>query len=472
MLTATFFAAGQTTHVLDLARGLVRRGHRVDLWVTHSRGGRDAHAETVAALEAGGVAVRFLPAPVIDRRLGIPQDRYDVVHAQSSWSFELARRLAALLGLPLVLTCHGLGLDQPAYRPALQAADRLICVGPRVARDLDAYRAKIAVVGNGVDLERFRPGIREGRFTLLYAGRVDRDKRPAVAAFRRAVLGLPQDVQVWAASNRRLGGGRIRNLGWVPDLERVMGRVHVVVGTGRVIREGLAAGAACLVLGREYHGPVTPEQVERMSFPDFSGNGRRLGPPDPAALLRDLLRLYRDRAWLAELMAFGRRYAEEHLSLDAMVDRTLAVYRAAGAAVDPAEGGAVDHGRRDLDEPAMPAADERAPRVAPEGDDPAAPEPNPPVPPDPRAPAPDLDEPAASEAGEPAAGGAGGPAPSQPRPPAPDPEEPAPAGAGAPASNAGPPAAWPAAPPAALPRGAHGEGSPAGPDPADRPAGR
>lgn len=330
MLTATFFASGQTTHVLDLARGLVRRGHRVDLWVTHCRGGREAHADTVAALEAAGVAVRFLPAPVVDERLGIPAGRYDVVHAQSSWSFEPARRLAAMLGLPLILTCHGLGLDQPAYRPALAAADRLICVGPRVARDLQAYRAKIAIVGNGVDTERFRPGIREARWTLLYAGRVDRWKRPALAALLRAVLGLPRDAQVWAASTHRLGGGRIRNLGWIPDLERIMGRVHVVVGTGRVIREGLAAGAACLILGREYHGPVTPERVERMTFPDFSGMGRRLGPPDPAVILQDLLRLYRDREWLAELMAFGRRYAEQHLSLAAMVEATLAVYRAAG----------------------------------------------------------------------------------------------------------------------------------------------
>ncbi|QBS37409.1 MULTISPECIES: glycosyltransferase family 4 protein [Thermaerobacter] len=331
MLTAAFFPSGQTAHVLDLARGLVRRGHRVDLWVTHSRGGGQAHAGTVAALEEAGVVVRFLPAPVVGERAGLPVERYDVVHAQSSWSFELGRRLAEMLGVPLVLTCHGLGLDQPAYRRALAAASRLICVGPRVAGDLGAYRSKIAVVGNGVDLERFRPGIREPRWTLLYAGRVDRGKRPALAAFRRAVQGLPRDAQVWAASTRRLGGGRIQNLGWVSELERLMGRVHVVAGTGRVIREGLASGAACLILGREYHGPVTPDLVERMDFPDFSGTGRGLGPPDPAAILQDLLRLYRDRRWLAELMAFGRRYAEAHLGLDAMVEATVAVYRAAGA---------------------------------------------------------------------------------------------------------------------------------------------
>jgi len=99
MLTAAFFPSGQTAHVLDLARGLVRRGHRVDLWVTHSRGGGQAHAGTVAALEEAGVVVRFLPAPVVGERAGLPVERYDVVHAQSSWSFELGRRLAEMLDI-------------------------------------------------------------------------------------------------------------------------------------------------------------------------------------------------------------------------------------------------------------------------------------------------------------------------------------------------------------------------------------
>ena len=361
MLTATFFASGQTTHVLDLARGLARRGHRVDVWITHGRGGRAAHAAAVATLEEAGVAVRFLPAPVVPGRDALPLGAYDVVHAQSSWSFDLARRLAATLDRPLVLTCHGLGLDKPAYGPALQAAARLICVGPRVARDLQAYRSKILVIGNGVDLERFRPGIREARWTLLYAGRVDRWKRPGIEALCQAVARLPKDAQVWAAANRRLPSPRIRHLGWVADLERVMGRVHVVVGTGRVIREGMAAGAACVVLGREYHGPVTPEGVAGMTFPDFSGAGRRLGSPTSKAILDDLLSLYRNRTRLQELMAFGRRFAEQHLSLDAMVEATLGVYR---AVTDPAGGAGGDV----LAIPRSPASNEPAEPLPPEGD--------------------------------------------------------------------------------------------------------
>ncbi|PZN06362.1 MAG: hypothetical protein DIU69_13370 [Bacillota bacterium] len=328
MLTATFFTSGQTVHVINLVRGLRRRGHEVDLMITHPGTMEPTTHPYARELQQLGVRVQVIPRyAVVADRVPLPRQKYDLVHAQSSWSFEHARRIASRLGIPLVITCHGLGLEQQPYRPALAAAASLICVGPRIAQSLPSFRKKAVVIGNGVDLELFRPGVRERELTILYAGRVDRWKRAGVLALCQAVEQMPKDVRFWVASNRRLPSQRAQHLGWVTDVHRYMARAHVVVGTGRAIREGLAAGAACLVLGREYHGPVTPEYVGKTRFPDFSGLGGHQGEPTPAALYRDLMQLYRDRSWLQELMAFGRRYATLHLGLDAMVAATIDVYR-------------------------------------------------------------------------------------------------------------------------------------------------
>jgi len=328
LLTATFFTSGQTVHIVNLARGLRRRGHEVDLMITHPGVQEPTTHPYARELRQLGVRVQVVPRyAVVADRVPLPHQEYDLVHAQSSWSFEHARRIASRLDIPLVITCHGLGLDQQAYRPALAAAARLICVGPRIAQSLPSFRQKVVVIGNGVDLELFRPGVRDRQFTILYAGRVDRWKRAGIMALCQSVDQLPDDVRFWVASNRRLPSQRAQHLGWVTDVHRYMARAHVVVGTGRAIREGLAAGAACVVLGREYHGLVTPEYVGKTRFPDFSGLGGQLGEPVPAAIHRDLLMLYRDRSLLQELMAFGRRYATLHLGLDAMVAATIDVYR-------------------------------------------------------------------------------------------------------------------------------------------------
>ena len=339
MLTAAFFTSGQTAHVVHLARGLRRQGHGVDLLVTHAGSALRRARPYAQQLQAAGVRVLGIPRqPVAADRLELPRQHYDVVHVQSSWSFEHGRRLAARLNVPLVITCHGLGLNQPAYRPALEAAERLICVGPRIAESLRPFREKVVVIGNGADLDLFRPGVREREFTILYAGRVDRWKRPGVLALCQAVDRLPEEVRFWVASNGRLPCRRAQHLGWVTGVHRLMSRAHVVIGTGCAIREGMAAGAACLVLGREYHGIVTPEFLDSMAFPDFSGLGRDQGAPSPATIYRDLSLLYRDGTLLQQLMEFGRQYAERHFSLDAMVGATLDVYADAIAAQQRATG--------------------------------------------------------------------------------------------------------------------------------------
>lgn len=342
MVTADLFTSGLTTHVLSLARALRRRGHRVHLALTHPPTVGHHRKAYLRELEQAEVRTLVLPPPaaVVDwcQR---PGTHYDLVHVHSARSLEHGQRLAAAMGIPLVVTCHGLGLQQPHFRPALEAAARLICVGPRIAATLDHFRDKLAIIGNGVDLQRFRPGVREAAFTILYAGRVDRRKRPGVIALCHAVDRLPADVRFWVASNRPLPSRRAEHLGWRPDVHRYMARAHVVVGTGLAVREGMASGTACLVLGHRYHGLVDPESLSEERFPDFSGLDPMDAEPAADAIHRDLALLYGNRPLLNRFMESGRRCAEARFSLEAMVDATLRVYQEALAAHRP---GAARHG--------------------------------------------------------------------------------------------------------------------------------
>ncbi|HQN12319.1 MAG TPA: glycosyltransferase [Quisquiliibacterium sp.] len=97
-----------------------------------------------------------------------------------------ATRIARALGLPCVITLRGskdewlIGTDrEPKLVEALNAADRLFSVSEALKRDvavrLGVPADKVAVIGNGVDLDKFTP--------------VDRDE-----ARRR--LGIPSDAKV------------------------------------------------------------------------------------------------------------------------------------------------------------------------------------------------------------------------------------------------------------------------------------
>jgi glycosyltransferase involved in cell wall biosynthesis len=131
--------------------------------------------------------------------------RADIVHVHGySQKNVLVAAAARLFRVPLVLSLHTSGFDEPATiagrgrlaRWALNAADLYLSVSPAlvdacVAAGLPA--GKIRHVPNGVDLDRFRTataderaslraslGIAAGRPVILFVGFFSREKQPAV----------------------------------------------------------------------------------------------------------------------------------------------------------------------------------------------------------------------------------------------------------------------------------------------------
>ncbi|HHW09191.1 MAG TPA: glycosyltransferase family 4 protein [Firmicutes bacterium] len=328
MLLATFFTSGQTTHVVDLCRAMRAAGHTVDLVVSQARHFPQTSEQYMKKLREAGVNVYEAEEPRALLDL-IAARAPDIIHAHSSRDFHSAYLIKKTLGLPYVLTCHGLGLDGGRYAKALNQASCLICVGKRIENSMKFFHPPKVLMPNAVDLDQFRPGKKDEVFTILYAGRHDHYKEPGLIALGKAVERLSGSFRFLVAANRTAEahiGRRGQFLGWVIDIARLMRRSHVVVGTGRAIREGMAAGNACLVLGWSYDGLVDEEWLAKSDYVDFSGRCNYPKPPAPADIYRDLMRLQKDKNLLANLQRRGRAYAEEHFCLKKCVEQTLEIY--------------------------------------------------------------------------------------------------------------------------------------------------
>lgn len=125
-----------------------------------------------------------------------------------------------------------------------------------------------------------------------------------------------------------------------------LARSDVVVGTGLAIMEGMAAGNAAIVLGRQYGGIVTPEFVAAAADgPDFSGQpGPLTREPTAEAIAADLDHLRNDPERLRQLQRWSEAYARRYLSLDAMTAAVVAEYQSAVARRGPSQGDASTSG--------------------------------------------------------------------------------------------------------------------------------
>lgn len=167
------------------------------------------------------------------------------------------RLLARWLGLPMVLTLRGKEERQartevcgPLQR-AVRAADRLVTVSEAlrtVALSFGAEPARITVIGNGIDLDKF-------------------ERQPRAAA--RAQLGLPADARVLVSVGtlvERKGFDRV--IDCLPPLLAKFPTLYflVVGGSGPEgdMATRLRAQAAVLGLGDRvrFLGPMAPEQLK------------------------------------------------------------------------------------------------------------------------------------------------------------------------------------------------------------------
>lgn len=355
MLSMSMGAGGAETHVLTLARALVRAGHSVTV---ASAGGM-----LTAGLAEGGVAHVTLPlasrSPVaLARAVGgiirlCRRESFDVIHAHGripALAAHAARRLSPRVP-PCAVTVHGV------YSPHAPGA-RLSKWGERtmaVSEDIADYtaatygfdRGRIAVIPNGVDIPEKAADVRRAGLDIVTSGRLDGDSSAAALMLTEVfpavcrefeserptltIIGggtLEREIRARAERvNREVGRAAVVCTGAVPDAAAEAAKHGIFAGSSRAAIEAMAAGMPVLLCGNAgVRGILTGENFPAAAADNLTCRRAPRTDDPTAALLDGIRRLARmsadERAALGE---FCRRTAREHYDIDRTAAKTAAV---------------------------------------------------------------------------------------------------------------------------------------------------
>ncbi len=324
----------------------------------------DPRMQMLPVLRAAGLEVRFAgisrmlqPSAVPRLARMIRDSGCDVVHAHLGYSAVLAPLAARVAGVPSVATLHHVPQDM-SFRETLKERlwvnipgrlGRLVFVS-EAARTAFAERFKPRrswrVVHNGVDVSRFDDvvpaalGVPPGApvVTVVAALREPKGHDVALRAWPRVLDAVPEAHLVV------VGDGDHR-----PHLEsatRTLGLAERVVFTGTrddvpavlaastlaalpsftealptALVEAGAAGLACVATDVGGIPEVVAQGVTGLLVP----------AGDADAFADAVVRLLGDRQLREQYGAAARRRAREHFSIEAWIERLLALYREAGA---------------------------------------------------------------------------------------------------------------------------------------------
>lgn len=348
---------GAQIHVRDLAAAMRERGHEVVVMTAGS-------GPFLAELERLGlptVVLRHLVVPIRPwddlralREMQAALARFgpDLIAAHSAKAGVIGRMAGRLMGIPVVVTTHGWSfttgvppLKAAIYRgiervTGMFAADKTINVSEydrQLAVRAGILReAQVVTVHNGMpDIGpelRADPGREPPRLVMIARYGPQKD-HPTLLRALAELTALPWEVDLLGdgpliEQTRALAASlgladRVHFLGQRMDVDRILSQAQISLlitnweGFPLSILESMRARLPMVATAV---GGV-PESVR-------DGETGFLVPPGDVGALRDRLRqLLTDPALRVRLGNAGRRYYEEHFTLEHTVSKTVAVYR-------------------------------------------------------------------------------------------------------------------------------------------------
>ena len=352
---------GVTEHVHHTALELRRRGHDVRIITSRFRSGETNHAAFVERV-GYNILIPFNRA-FVDLTVGVALRRrlrqllreheFDVLHIHCPTSPTLPILAIQTASCPQVGTFHttaGRSFLQNTFQPYLsrvvERLDARIAVSQTAADSARLYYpGEYHIIPNGVDVERFHPGVRpfeewreEGRVNLLFVGRLDPRKGVHVllAAMQEVVQRTGGRARLLVVGDSYLrpkleasvpaaARDHVRFLGHVSshDLPRWYATADVFVSPasgnesfGIVLLEAMASGRAVVASDIPgYRSVVIPEV-----------NGVGVPPGDAERLAAALAELVSDPERRRLLATRGRQRALE-FAWPRVTQRIEALYR-------------------------------------------------------------------------------------------------------------------------------------------------
>ncbi|MGH7812719.1 MAG: glycosyltransferase [Candidatus Binataceae bacterium] len=292
----------------------------------------------------------------------LSRERIDILHCHLFIASLFGAGAARIAGVGTVIeTCHGPEVWRIGKRlrggfwvdrQVSRLVDRYIAVSPAAASHLienkGVPRAKVRVIRNGRDLDRYAPQSKEegvkirgelglgGGPVILVLARLAEQKghRHLIDAIARLVPRWPRLTALFAGEGPLEGAlreqcaalklnGQVRFLGYRGDVRGLLAAADLVAlpslyeGLPLVAIEALAAGKPIVATAVD----GTPEVV-------IDGQTGLLVPPaDPGALAQAIERVLADPALGASLAAAGQAHVRENFGLRRQVEETIALYR-------------------------------------------------------------------------------------------------------------------------------------------------
>jgi hypothetical protein len=316
-----FFYSSQTSYVISLVQEQRLQGHQAHL-IMEGRPSLKILDVYKDVLDQLGAAVITPNDPAA--LLTLLKDKgFDLIHAHSPLSFSLTANLSTQLNIPYVVTCHGLGLNQPQYHRYLRGAGAIICISYRVAHNLRDFTNKTYIVPIGVDLSEYKPGQKNEPVKIVLLTRVDSGRQKGFDHFCKAA-DLLDGIEFYVAANTQPNSKHAIYLGGKSQNPNIFAKSDIVAGTGRTVAEGLATGNAVFILGRTYQGILTPEKLEKQKYLDLSG----LSGSEPCyrSIFLDLAKLTQNQIYLRHLQRFGRSLAQQQFDHKLLTRHIVEIY--------------------------------------------------------------------------------------------------------------------------------------------------
>lgn len=356
---------GAETHVVELSRELVRKGHEV---IVASSGG-------VYERELTEFGIMHVKLPLASKSLLsiiksysglkklIKKEKFDIVHAHARIPGAICGSLAKKMGFKFITTAHFDFKVNSFYKKISDWGEYQLAV----SHDLKNYLIEnygenpdnISVTINGIDTEKFTAdrdnselirelGLESDSKKVLYVGRIDRAVCHAamkLAESAHIIAGAYPGTQVIivgggdaydelsdiaAKSNIIAGYNCVIPVGARTDIARFTSMCDVFVGVSRAALEAMAAKRPTVLAGAQgYMGIFDAAKLESARANNFTCRGEII--PDGDMIANDVCTLLGTSKEILDAVGeYNHSVVKQYYSVSKMAEDYLKVYKSAG----------------------------------------------------------------------------------------------------------------------------------------------